>query len=329
MAAQIATTKIDDRHDTPRRNWFHLSKGWKRHPGWRTITPAHRIVFYTILDIANELWFPDSIQLYEAELADESATSARTVKRALAELRDGGLLHFGTVEEDKDRRIAVRIRIDYDALEACGKRHSAGSRGGKSAFCRLDGEETRSECGSATPPIQLQKELQNCPDGQLRVPEMGGELREGDRCPKCHTHALRIRFKTDTGSRTKQRFLACNGYKSGNCRGFTWNLGSTAYEPSQRVLSQALVGARDVPGRPPMLHDLLTAQRVEEAFRPVESRRPADLAEWFSQCRWLPEDLMLDALSELDLELADRHRRAGSAKQAILRDVKARLDVAG
>ena len=158
---------------------------------------------------------------------------------------------------------------------------------------------------------------------------MGGELREGDLCPKCQTHVLRVRFKTDAAARTKQRFLACSGYESGDCRGFTWNLGSTAYQPSQRMLSQALVGAKHVPGRPPMVRELLSAQRVEETSETVEPRRPVDLSEWLSGSKFLPLDLMLESLTEVDPELADRHRRAGSAKAAILREVKARPDVTG
>jgi hypothetical protein len=311
--------------DRPARNWFHLSKGWKRHPRWKALTASHRVVFYTLLDIANELWFPESVQLYEAELADESGTSTRTVKRALAELSDAGVLHFGTVAEDSDRRTAVRIRIDYDALTRLGSRRRAESTVGKSAECRLDIEESQSECGSPPPPIQLQNKLQNCPGGQLRVPEMGGELREGDLCPKCQTHTLRIRFKTDAGSRTKQRFLACSGFESGECRGFTWNLDSSAYEPSQRVLSQALVGTRHVPGRPPMVTALIASQRVEEASETVESRRSVDLSEWFTKARYLPAELLLESLSEVDSELADRHRQLDSGKQDILREVKARL----
>jgi hypothetical protein len=311
--------------DRPARNWFHLSKGWKRHPRWKAITPAHRIVFYTLLDIANELWFPDSVQLYEAELADESGISTRTVKRALAELSDVGVLHIGVVEEDADRRTAVRVRIDYDALTRLGSRRPADSTSGKSAKCRLDAEKSQSECGSSTPPIQLQNKLQNCPGGQLRVPDSGGELREGDQCPKCQTHALRIRFKTDAASRTKQRFLACSGFELGGCRGFTWNLGTSAYQPSQRVLSQALVGARHVPGRPPLVRDLLAVKRVEDASETVEAPRPKSLSEWFSVSRYFPVEIMLGTLAELDLELADRHRQLGSGKQAILRDVKARV----
>ncbi len=312
--------------DRPARNWFHLNKGWKRHPRWKAITPAHRIVFYTLLDIANELWFPDSVQLYEAELADESGTSTRTVKRALAELSDVGVLHVGTVEEGADRRTAVRIRIDYDALTRLGSRRCAESTSSKSAECRHDLEEPQSECGSPTLPIQLQNKLQNCPSGQLRVPEMGGEIREGDQCPKCQTHALHLRFKTDAASRTKQRFLACSGFELGGCRGFTWNLGSSAYQPSQRVLSQALVGARHVPGRPPLVRDLLAVKRVEDASETVEAPRPTSLSEWFSVSRYLPAEIMLGTLAELDSELATRHRQLGSAKQAILRDVKTRLN---
>ncbi|MBT3267733.1 hypothetical protein HN371_11295 [Candidatus Poribacteria bacterium] len=313
--------------DRPAHNWFHLSKGWKRHPRWKALTPAHRVIFYTLLDIANESWFPTSVQLYEAELAEESGTSTRTVKRALAELSDAGVLHFGTVTEDSNRRTSVRIRIDYDALTRLGSRRRAESTVGKSAECRLDIEESQSECGSPPPPIQLQKKLQkNCPAGQLRVANMGGtgeDLREGDLCPKCQTHALRIRFKTDAGSRTKQRFLACSGFELGGCRGFTWNLGSSAYQPSQRVLSQALVGARHVPGRPPMVTGLLAPQRVEEASETVESRRPENLSEWFTGARYLPLALMLESLSEVDSELAERHRALGSEKQAILRDARA------
>ena len=311
--------------DRPARNWFHLSKGWKRHPRWKAITPAHRIVFYTLLDIANELWFPDSVQLYESELADESGTSTRTVKRALAELSDVGVLHVGAVAEDSDRRTAVRIRLDYEALTRLGSRRRADSTVGKSAECRLDSEESQSEYGSPTSPIQLQNKLHNCPNGQLRVPDSGGELREGDQCPKCQTHALQIRFKTDAASRTKQRFLACGGFESGGCRGFTWNIGSSAYQPSQRVLSHALVGARDVPGRPAMVRDLLAVKRVEDASETVDVSRPADLAGWLSQSRYLPVELMLSTLAEVDSELADRHRQAGSEKHAILREASARL----
>jgi hypothetical protein len=311
--------------DRPARNWFHLSKGWKRHPRWKAITPAHRVVFYTLLDIANELWFPDSVQLYEAELADESGTSTRTVKRALAELSDVGVLHVGTVAEDSDRRTAVRVRIDYDALTRLGSRRRADSTSGKSAECRHDTEESQSECGSPPPPIQLQNKLQNCPSGQLRVPDSGGELREGDVCPKCQRHPLVVKFKTNAASRTRERFLACSGYHTGDCRGFTWSLGATAYTPSQRVLSQALVGARDVPGRPPMVRDLLASKSVEEASETVESHRPASLSEWLPMSQYLPVELMLDTLGDVDAELADRHRRKASQKHAILREVRSRL----
>ena len=154
---------------------------------------------------------------------------------------------------------------------------------------------------------------------------MGGELREGDLCPKCQTHALRVRFKTDAGARTKQRFLACSGYESGGCRGFTWNLGSTAYQPSKRVLSQALVGAKHVPGRPPLVRECLSVRRVEETSETVESRRPENLSEWFTRSRYLPQELLIESLSEVDPELADRHRALGSEKTAILRDARSRL----
>jgi hypothetical protein len=74
-----------------------------------------------------------------------------------------------------------------------------------------------------------------------------------------------------------------------------------------------------------MVRDLLATKRVEDASETVASRRPTGLAEWFSASRYLPEGIMLDTLAEVDSELADRHRREGSGKQAILRDVRARV----
>jgi len=330
MAAQLTTT-IDERHESEdrdqgeRRNWFHLTKGFKRHAGWRTLTPSHRIVFYTILDIANEMWFPDTIQLYEAEIAHESATSTRSVKRALADLRKAGVLHFGTVEEDGDRRTAVRIRVDYDALTRLGRRQNAESRRFKSAFCRLNGEKTQLECGSTSTQVQLQKEQQDCPRRTTVISEVGGELRDGDLCPKCGTHRLTARFKTNAVSRTKERFLACSGYQSGGCRGFTWNLGATAYQPSRRVLSQALVGALHVPGRPALVRDVLaTAAPVDEQPVSTTNTAPLTLGDWFHKSRYLPVELMLDTLATVAADLAARHRDRAD-KNAILRDVKARI----
>ena len=324
MAAQNAQ-RTDDRRDTTRRNWFHLTKGWKRHEAWRTLTPSYRIIFFSIIDIANELWFPDSIVLYEADLANESATSTRSVKRALEELRDAGVLHFGTVEEDEDRRRAVRILIDYDALTRLGRRQFAGSGATKSAVCRHLPKKTQSECGSTLTQVQLQKEQPNCPNGQLRVPEVGGGMREGDLCPKCQTYRLSVRFKTNAGSRTKQRFLACRGFQSGGCRGFTWQLSSSPYEPSERVLSQALTGARHVPGRPGLVQDVIAGTHGVDEPTPMTDDAPLTLAEWFSKAGYLPLELMLDSLGDMAPDMASRHRAEGSDKSAILRAVKARI----
>ena len=326
MAAQHAKT-VDTRDDTPRRNWFHLTKGWKRHGAWRTLTPSYRIIFYTILDIANEMWFPDTITLYEAEIADESATSTRSVKRALEELRDAGVLHLGTVEEDKDRRTAVRIRIDYEALSRLGSRQSARSRGPKSAVCRHHNAETQRPPTSAPTQVQLQNQPPDCPGGQLRVPEVGGGLREGDLCPKCYTHRLMVRFKTDTASRTKQRFLACSGHSVGGCRGFTWNLSSTAYTPSQRVRKQALAGAPDVPGRPPLVGARFSAaQRVQDDTPAAEDvSLPTDMMDLWERFRYVPVDHLLDKLAHVDADLAEHHRAQRSEKTEILRDVRSRI----
>jgi hypothetical protein len=74
-----------------------------------------------------------------------------------------------------------------------------------------------------------------------------------------------------------------------------------------------------------MVGDLLAVKRVEDASETADVSRPVNLAEWLSQSRYLPVELMLSTLAEVDSELADRHRQAGSEKQAILRDARARL----
>ncbi len=52
---------------------------------------------------------------------------------------------------------------------------------------------------------------------------------------------------------------------------------------------------------------------------------PVNLAEWLSQSRYLPVELMSESVEELDVELASQHRGEGSAKQPILRPVRARI----
>ena len=69
----------------------------------------------------------------------------------------------------------------------------------------------------------------------------------------------------------------------------------------------------------------MEAKRVEDASETVAARRPVELSEWLSGSRYLPAAIMLDTLAEVDSELADRHRELGSGKQAILREVRARL----
>lgn len=155
---------------------------------------------------------------------------------------------------------------------------------------------------------------------------MGGELRKGDQCPKCKNHPLVVRFKTNAASQTRERFLACSGYSTGECRGFTWNLGSTGYTPSQSVLSQALVGARDVPGRPKLVK-AVTAQEPADSAESSSTEPCVDLVDWLAKSRYLPVDLLLITLADVDVDLAARHRQLGSEKQAILRDVKVRIDV--
>jgi hypothetical protein len=78
-----------------------------------------------------------------------------------------------------------------------------------------------------------------------------------------------------------------------------------------------------------MVRDLLAAKRVEDASETVDARRPVGLSEWFSASRYLPEEIMLNTLAEVDSELADRHRELGSGKQTILRDVRSCLAANG
>jgi hypothetical protein len=74
-----------------------------------------------------------------------------------------------------------------------------------------------------------------------------------------------------------------------------------------------------------MVRDLLAVKRIEDAAETVEAPRPKSLSEWFSVSRYLPAEIMLETLSELDSELAVRHRQLGSEKQAILREVRSHL----
>ncbi|MBT7099930.1 hypothetical protein HN937_21320 [Candidatus Poribacteria bacterium] len=308
-------------------NYITLMNAWFEGDLRRQLTLAGRDIFRCLLHVANAKFFPESMDVYEADLAKFSDVDPRTVKRALADLMSVGLIHFGTIEDSRARKNAVRIRINYDVLEWRGSRPEAEFEEVKSASGRVGASKPQSSCGSTPSQVQHSRTTPDCAERTTVVTEVGQELREGSVCPKCQRSALSIRFRTNVATRTKDRFLACSGYQSGDCSGFTWNLSSSAYQPSQRVLSQEKTGARHVPSRPPLMRDLMASKRAEEASETVETRRPADLAEWCSMAHYLPEDLVLATLLEVDEELAEQHRRAGSAKRAILRDVKTRLGV--
>ena len=306
-------------------NYITLMNAWFEGPVRRRLTLAARDIFQCLLHVTNAKYFPESIEVYEADLAKFADVDTRTVKRSLADLMANGLIHFGTIDETRSRKNAVRIRINYDALEWRGSRPEAEFEEVKSASGRVNPPKPQSSCGSTESQVQHSRTTPDCPKRTTVVSEVGEEMREGSLCPKCHRHPLAIRFRTNSGTRTKDRFLACSGYSTGECSGFTWHLSSSSYNPSQRVLSQALSGARDVPGRPPLVRDVLAAKRVEEASETVESRGPVDLSGWLTSSRFLPENLMLDTLSEVAPDLADQHRRARSPKHVILRAVKAKL----
>ena len=306
-------------------NYITLMNAWFEGDPRKRLTLAARDIFQCLLHVTNAKYFPESIDVYEADLAEFTGVDTRTVKRSLADLMATGLLHFGTIDETRSRKNAVRIRINYDALEWRGSRPEAEFEEVNSASGRVNPPKPQSSCGSRKSQVQHSRTTPDCPERTTVVSEVGEEMREGSLCPKCHRHPLVIRFRTNSGTRTKDRFLACSGYSTGECSGFTWHLSSSSYNPSQRVLSQTLTGTRNVPGRPPLVRDVLAAKRLEEASKTVESRGPVDLSRWLTSSRFLPESLMLDTLSEVAPDLADQHRRAGSPKHVILRAVKAKL----
>ncbi|MAF10494.1 hypothetical protein CMK11_08580 [Candidatus Poribacteria bacterium] len=310
-------------------NYIHLMNAWFEGSLRKQLTLAGRDIFRALLHVTNAKYFPESIDIYEADLAEFADVHPRTVKRALADLMTNGLIHFGTIEDNRSRKNAVRIRIQYDVLEWQGTRPDAEFEQVKSASGRVSHPKSQSSQASKPTQVQHSRTTPDCPQRTTAVSEVGCRMREGSQCPKCQKHPLEVRFRTNSANRMKDRFLACSGYRSGGCSGFTWNLSSSAYTPSKRVLSQALVGAHDVPGRPPLVRDVLAAQRVEEASETVDDRACEDLSSWFSASRYLPVDLMLESLSLVDSELAGRHRCEGSPKHAILRDVQARLATSG
>ena len=306
-------------------NYITLMNAWFEGPVRRRLSLAGRDIFRCLLHVTNAKFFPESIDVFEADLAEFADVHPRTVKRALADLMSNGLIHFGTIEDNRSRKNAVRIRINYDVLEWRGTRPDAEFEEVNSASGRVNPPKPQSSHGSTESQVQHSRTTPYCPERTTVVSEVGEEMREGSLCPKCHRHPLAIRFRTNSGTQMKDRFLACSGYSTGECSGFTWHLSSSSYNPSQRLLSQALSGARDVPGRPPLVRDVLAAKRVEEASETVESRGPVDLSGGLTSSRFLPESLMLDTLLEVAPDLADQHRRAGSPKHVILRAVKAEL----
>jgi len=306
-------------------NYIHLLNAWFEGSLRRQLTLAGRDIFRALLHVTNAKYFPESIDVYEADLAEFADVHPRTVKRALADLMTNGLIHFGTIDDSRSRKNAVRIRVQYDVLEWKGTRPDAEFEEVKSASGRVSTPKPQSSCGSKPTQVQHSRTTPDCPKRTTAVSEVGHRMQEGSLCPKCHKHPLETRFRTNAATRTKDRFLACSGYGSGDCTGFTWNLSSSAYKPSQRVLSQALAGARDVLGRPRLVRDALAARRVEEASETVNGRVCEDLSSWFSASRYLPVDLMLESLSSVDSELAEHHRCEGSPKHVILRDVQVRL----
>lgn len=306
-------------------NYIHLLNAWFEGSLRRQLTLAGRDIFRALLHVTNAKYFPESIDVYEADLAEFADVHPRTVKRALADLMTNGLIHFGTIDDNRSRKNAVRIRVQYDVLEWKGTRPDAEFEEVESASGRVRPRKPQSSSGSKPTQVQYSRTTPDCPQRTTAVSEVGHRMQEGTLCPKCQTHPLETRFRTNAATRTKDRFLACSGYRSGNCTGFTWNLSSSSYKPSQRVLSQALAGARDVPGRPRLVRDVLGPQRVEEASETVNGRVCEDLTSWFSTSRYLPVDLMLESLSLVDSELAGRHRCEGSPKHVILRDVQVRL----
>jgi len=337
MAAQHATT-IDERRDAPRRNYWDLLDGWFASEARDDLTPNTQIVFGALLHTANRRFFPTTIDVDKPALAQLAKVGRESVRRGIDQLVAANLIHVAVIPG----RGRVRVGICYDALDGTtAVRAQAGPkrRAIRAQSVQNASNENAPSCQSSQaatasprqPQVTDSRKKPDCPNGQLRVPEVGGRPREGDLCPKCHAHRLVTRFKTDVGSRTKQRFLACSGYAVGRCRGFTWNLNSTAYTPSQRILAQALTGARDVPGRPPLVGAKFAAAQRAQDDTPAadDASLPTDMADLWERFRYVPVDQLLDTLAHVDAALAVHHRSLGSEKREILRDVRSRIGQGG
>jgi hypothetical protein len=327
-------TVLDERQDTPRRNYWDLLDGWFASDARDDLTPNTQIVFGALLHMANRRFFPATIDVDKPALAALAKVGRESVRRGIDRLVDANLIHVAVIPG----RGRVRVGICYDALDGTTAVRAQG--GPKRRAIRAQSVQSpkkenaprrpspqASTASRRQPQVTDSRKKPDCPSGQLRVPEVGRRPRDGDLCPKCHTHRLVTRFKTDVGSRTKQRFLACSGYSSGGCRGFTWNLGSTAYTPSQRVLAQALVGATDVPGRPPLVGGRFVANQRVQGDTPTadDANLPTDLADLFARFRYVPIDQLLDKLAHVDETLASHHRTQGSEKRDVLRDIRSCL----
>ncbi|MAE32680.1 MAG: hypothetical protein CMO43_13995 [Verrucomicrobiales bacterium] len=337
MATHTATALdlATDEAKTDSRNYWSVLEGW-----WETdrrdgLTPIAQLTFAALLHMANRRWFPNVMDVDKKELEALVGHSRESVRRALAQLTDVGLIHLAATTG----RGRVQVCVRYEEFQATrAPRRGVRPQYGREKVVRA--QYVQNETAEESPETQLQRsisadswptqvqdsrETPDCPGRTTSVSEVGGDLRDGSICPRCQEHPLAVRFKTDPSARTKQRFLACSGYESGGCSGFTWSLGSTAYQPSRRILSQALVGAQYVPGRPPLVRD---TQCDDGTSATEDNHRPTTLEEVLHSGRYLPAELLLDELARVDMELADHHRSQGSERNVILRDVKTRAAAA-
>jgi len=66
-------------------NYITLMNAWFEGPARKRLTLAARDIFQCLLHVTNAKYFPDSIDVYEADLAGFTDVDTRTVKRSLAD----------------------------------------------------------------------------------------------------------------------------------------------------------------------------------------------------------------------------------------------------
>ena len=325
MVTQTATaldlSTEDSRADS--RNYWGVLEGWWETDRRDELTPIAQLTFGALIHMANRRWFPTVMDVDKKELERLVRHSRESVRRALAQLSAAGLIHLAATQG----RGRVQVRICYEAFEApAPKRRAVRAQSEREKPVRaqivqnevtIESPEPQLPSGipvdspsdsSTTTGQGVSEETRNCSDGTTGFAQVGEDLKPGSTCPRCRRHPLTIRFKTNLLTSSRDAFLACRGYADGGCEGFTWQVSSTPFQRAKKKAS--------TPRPSLVIHT-----------RPCPEPDPVDpvvnLSDLWTRGRFLPVDLLLDALDAVAPDLARRHREEGSDKHAILRDVKA------